>query len=64
MNNNKKEYPINGLEQDCNSRWGRRYLCYVTNSKGIRRFVKNQMNRRFRRHSKKITKDETKNIDK
>lgn len=52
MNNNKKEYPINGLEQDCTSVWGRKYLCYVNNISGIKKFVKRQMNRRFRRKQK------------
>lgn len=49
MNNLKKEYPSNGLEQDCTSDFGRKYYCFVTNVRGIKRFVKNQMNRRFRR---------------
>ena len=51
-NNNKKEFPINGLELDCTSRFGRKYLCYVNNIKGIKKFVKSQMNRRFRRNKK------------
>jgi len=38
--NGKKAFPENGLEQDCTSRWGRKYLSYV-NKSGIRKFVKN-----------------------
>ena len=51
-NNGKKEFPINGLEQDCTSKFGREYLCYVNNCKSIKKYVKKQMNRRFRRESK------------
>ena len=50
--NGKKEFPINGLEQDCTSRWGRKHYCYVNNIKGIKKYVKNQLNRRFRRKNK------------
>jgi hypothetical protein len=45
----KKVYPINGLEEDCTSEWGRKYLCYVNNISGIRRFVKKCMHKRHRR---------------
>jgi hypothetical protein len=55
--NGKKEFPINGLEVDCISRFGRKYLCYVQNVKGIRKFVKNQMNRRMRKKGR-INKNE------
>lgn len=55
--NGKREYPINGLELDCVSKFGRKYLCYVNNSKGIKKFAKNQINRRFRRKNKNITID-------
>ena len=54
MNNGKKEFPINGLEQDCTSKWGKKNLCYVSNIRGIRRFVKRQLNRRMRRANKGI----------
>jgi hypothetical protein len=57
MNNGKKEFPINGLEQDCTSKWGRKYYCYIHNIPGIKRYVKNQMNRRFRRFNKKLTRE-------
>lgn len=53
MNNGKKEYPINGLELDCISKGGRKYLCFVNNVKGIKRFAKNQLNRRLRRFNKR-----------
>ena len=51
-NNNKKEFPVSGLEQDCTSKWGRKNYCFVNNIKGIKKFVKRQMNRRFRRKKK------------
>lgn len=54
MNNGKKEFPINGLEQDCTSEFGRKYYCFVRNIRGIKRFVKNQLNRRLRRFNKNI----------
>lgn len=50
--NGKKAFPENGLEQDCTSRWGRKYLSYVNNISGIKKFVKKQMNKRFRKHFK------------
>ena len=52
MNNNKKEYPINGLEQDCTTYWGRKHLCYVNNISHIKKYVKRQINKRFRKHNK------------
>ena len=62
MDNGKKEFPINGLEQDCNSKFGRKYYCYVKNIPKIKRYVKNQMNRRFRKKLKiethKMAKEE------
>ena len=54
MNNGKKEYPINGLEEDCTYVFGRKYLCYVRNISGIKKFVKRQMNRRFRRKQREL----------
>jgi len=52
MNNDKKEYPISGLEQDCISRNSRKVVAYVSNVKGIKKFAKKQLNRRFRRFNK------------
>lgn len=52
MNNTKKEYPISGLELDCISKNGRKYLCFVNNIGGIKTFAKNQLNRRLRRFNK------------
>lgn len=60
MDNNKREFPQSGLEQDCTSRWGRKYLCYVNNIGGIKKFVKRQMNRRFRRKKKLEIKNKLK----
>lgn len=54
MNNGKKEYPINALEQDCINKWGKKHLCYVNNVRGIRSFVKRQLNKRMRRFNKDI----------
>lgn len=54
MNNNKKEYPSNGFENDCLSRWGRKYLCYVNNIPHIKKIAKRMLNKRFRKHNKKI----------
>jgi len=51
-NNNKKEFPVNGLEIDCLSDWGRRYLCYVRNCNGIKKYVKRLLNKRFRKYNK------------
>ncbi len=45
--NGKKEYPINGLEEDCTYRY-----CYIINTKGITKFVKKAMNKRFRKRKK------------
>ena len=56
MNNDKKEFPVNGIEVDCMSRFGRKYYCYVNNISGIRRWAKNQMNRRFRKYNKSLCK--------
>lgn len=50
--NGKKEFPINGLEQDCTSKFGRKIYCYIKNIRGIKKYVKNQMNRRFRKKNK------------
>ncbi len=62
-NTYKKEYPINGLEVDCISSFGRKYLCYVNNVKGIKRFAKNQLNRRFRRKEKHIINEQLEDMD-
>jgi len=37
LNNGKKEYAKNGLEQDVLSRWGRKYLSYIHNVRGIKK---------------------------
>lgn len=51
--NGKKEFPINGLEEDCTGDW-KKYYCYVQNIKGLRKYVKRQMNKRFRKRGKII----------
>jgi hypothetical protein len=55
MNNGKKEFPINGLEQDATSKFGRTYYCFIANVRGIKAFVKKQLNRRFRKFNKNIS---------
>jgi len=55
-NNGKKEFPINGVEEDSTSKWGRRVYCYLKNGKGITKKVKKAMNRRFRKHNKSLCK--------
>ena len=52
MNNGKKEFPINGLEQDCISKKVRKSVCYVQNITGIKVFVKKAMNKRLRRYNR------------
>ncbi len=54
-NNHKKEFPESGLEQDCTSKWARQIYCYVKNIRGIKTFVKQKLNRRFRKFNKNIT---------
>lgn len=56
LNNGKREYAKNGLEQDVLSHWARKYLSYLHNVKGIKKFAKRCMNRRFR-HNKEYKKD-------
>lgn len=57
-NNGRREYPKNSFEYDVLSRWGRKYLCYIHNARGIKKFIKNNLNRRFRRYAKEeIKKD-------
>lgn len=53
-NNGKKEFPNNGLEEDCNSDFGKKYLCYVNNISGIRKFAKRSMNKRMRKFNKDL----------
>lgn len=56
LNNGRKEYAKNSLEQDVLSRWGRKHLCYIRNVRGIKKFAKRCMNRRFR-HNKEYKKE-------
>ena len=50
--NGKKEFPINGLEEDVTSKFARKIYCYLHNCRGIKKWTKAHMNRRFRRRSK------------
>lgn len=55
--NRKKVFCKSGLEVDCTSSWGRKYLCYVKNNRGIKQFVKKTMNKRMRRFDKILEKE-------
>ena len=50
MDNGKKEYAINGLEQDMI--YAKDIYCYTQNCRGLSKWVKRQMNKRFRRRKK------------
>ncbi|WP_313374317.1 hypothetical protein [Chishuiella sp.] len=54
----RKPMPINGLEHECTSKVGRKMYCYIKNVRGIRKFVKKTMNRRFRKEAKQNLLDE------
>jgi len=51
MNNGKKEFPIDGNEQDLIH--ARKIYCYLHNPKNVK-FLKTKMNRRFGRYNKNI----------
>jgi len=55
--NGKKEFPINGTEEDVVSKYSRRIYCYLNNCSGIKKWAKNNMNRRFRYRNKKTCKE-------
>ena len=57
-NNGKKEFPINGIEQDVISKYGRTIYCYIKNGRGITKSIKNQLNKRFRKYNKNISKED------
>ena len=50
----KKEYPKNGLEQDVI--YARKWYRYITNTKGITKYVKRQLNKRHRNRIKRYLK--------
>ena len=52
MDNGKKEFPIDGFEVETTSKKGRKLYAYIQNVKGIRKYVKKKMNRRFRKRNK------------
>lgn len=51
----KKEYPINGLEQDVI--YARNIYCYTANNPSLVKWVKRKMNKRFRRKAKDSLKN-------
>lgn len=55
--NGKKEFPIDGAEEDVTSRYWRNLYCYTKNGKGFTKYVKRKMNKRFRKRNK-ITRED------
>ena len=55
-NNNKKEYPINGLEQDVV--YARDIYRYLQNNNKTVKWAKRQLNKRFRKNNKKEINNE------
>lgn len=53
MNNLKKEYPIDGFEQDCI--FSRSIYCYLRNNNKHVKFIKRKINKRFRKFNKKLS---------
>ena len=58
MNNDKKEFPINGLEHDVCTDW-RKHMCYLQNIPGLTKWVKRKMNKRFRKSIKLQLRNDT-----
>jgi hypothetical protein len=52
MNNLKKEFPINGYEEDLVQ--ARKIYCYLRNNSKNVKFLKKKMNKRFRLFNKNI----------
>lgn len=52
MNNRKKEYPIDGNEQ--NMVYARDIYAYLANNNKAVKFLKRKMNKRFRKFNKNI----------
>ena len=52
MNNLKKEFPIDGFEEDFVS--GRKIYCYLRNNNKNVRFLKRKINKRFRKFNSNI----------
>ncbi len=50
----KKSYPKNGLEYDVI--YARQWYCYISNTKGLTKYVKRQLNKRLRRQIKRELK--------
>ena len=51
---NKKEHPINGLEQDVISKNARKIVAKLRNNPDLVKFAKSSINKRFRRKNKHI----------
>lgn len=51
--NNKKAFPVSGLEQDAT--YARGIYCFINNIRGIKRYVKQVLNRRMRRYNKNVS---------
>lgn len=50
--NGKKEFPIDGDEEDVNSRKTRKIHKYIINGKRVVKSIKKKMNKRFRKRNK------------
>ncbi len=50
----KKSYLKNGLEYDVI--YARQWYCYISNTKGLTKYVKRQLNKRLRRQIKRELK--------
>jgi hypothetical protein len=50
--NGKKEFPQSGIEEDENNKFTRRIYSFIHNSKGVTKYVKRSMNKRFRKRNK------------
>ena len=50
--NGKKEFPIDGYEIETTSKKGRKLYAYIQNVRGVRKYVKTKMNKRFRKRNK------------
>ena len=60
--NGRKEYPIDGTEQDVCSKYCRRIYCYLQNGRGVAKCIKRKMNKRFRKRYKRLYEELDKNI--
>ena len=56
--NLKKAFPKDSLENDCTSKASRKVVAYVSNVRGIKRFVKKRLSKRLRITSKRLAREE------